>query len=210
MADAQEKYPTYTTAIGRLVYPHLNKPRDYKGNGQFAFDTGLVLTGEEAEKLAQFVDEQLEESARINKKKKTHEPPYLVNTDKDGNEIDGETRFKFKVQAVTKTKSGKLWHRDPVFIDSAGQTISEPPILGGGTEARIAFQVYHWANPAGAGVTLQPTQVQIVKLVEGTLDGVRPAFGAVEGGYVAPERQDDDGDDGEQPATGDAGSGRDF
>lgn len=196
--DSNDPFRNFVTPIGTLVFPALNEPRDYKGNQQFSYDTGLVLEGEDAEELAAFIDELGEEAKRIHKKPKVNPVvPYEVHTDKDGEEIPGQTKFKFKVAAVTKTKKGD-WDRKPAFFDATGTPIEPEPQIGGGTRARIGFQTYLWKNPTQVGVKLQPIAVQVVELVEG--GGHRKTasdlgFTPVEGGFVAPAAPPSGGDD---------------
>jgi hypothetical protein len=186
MAKQKRKIPTFTSPIGTLVYPFLIKARDYKGDEKFAYSTKLVLTGEEAAAFEKFVDEQLEIAKADHGTKKVANCPYDEHKDDDDNVIEGATAFKFKVAARTETKNG-TWDRRPAIFDSAGTPIVPLPRIGSGTQARVSFQVYRWKNPSGAGVTLQPVAVQVIRLVEfggNSRTADEYGFGAVEGGFV--------------------------
>lgn len=189
------------TPIGTLRYPHLEKARDFKGDGNFKYDCQLELEGAEAATMIQQVDELLAESGKTHKAARLHPAPYAQVQDQEGNAIPGKYRFRFKVNAKTETKSGDIWDRRPKLFDALGKPI-EPGIgIGNGTKARISFTPYAWKNPSGAGLTLQPTAVQIVELVEfkhGTAEQF--GFGQVEGGYA---KDDDAGqsDGGDAPAA---------
>jgi hypothetical protein len=196
MAKREEKYPTFTTVVGTLVYPHLNKARDFQGDEKFAYDTGFVLTGEAAADLEGKIDRWLEESAQLHKKRAL-KPPYDPHEDEDGNEVEGATRFKFKVTASTVTKKGKVWDRKPSIFDRYGNALPPEPYVGSGTTAQIAFQVYLWKNPSGAGVSLQPTAILVRDFV--AFDGSR---GAKSFGFEVEEQPEGTENEGSGSAVG--------
>jgi hypothetical protein len=220
MATREEKYPEYLTAVGTLVFPFLNRPRDYKNDGKFAYSTGLLLDGQDAADFEKLCDELVAESMQRNKTKKRAGVPYDPHTvkDEDGNEteVDGATVFKFRLPAVTKTKSGERWERKIAFLDCEGTPLSPPPLIGAGSKAAILFQVYHWKTPLGAGAQLQPKAIQIIELVEYVPGDNRSAeemgFKKHSGGYVAGDNRGDDAlpDEDSGPTDGDPESGADF
>lgn len=213
-------YPVYTTPVGTLVYPNLNVPRDFNGDGRFAYDTNLVLDGEEAEQLKDLVDAGREASEKKFKTGAQLKPcygPHIVKDSESGEEeeVPGALRFRFKVQAVTKTKKGREWDRQPELFDSKGSPVNpDKAIVGSGTKARIAFQLYPWKNPSGSGLTLQPMAVMIYDFVEGRTQrgGDAGAYGFEsdgEGSFSASSFDDDDGEPAGDGETG-AADGGDF
>lgn len=164
-SSRDEKYPTFVTDRLTLLYPFLQRPRDFEGDEKFHYDTQALAEGEIAAELEKFIDEQIEESCRQHKTKKKAAPPYFEHVDEDENPT-GKTCFKFKVSATVKTKKGE-WDRKPRIFDAVGNLLRDDSVLlGTGTEAQISFQVYHWKNKDGAGVSLQPKAVRVLKLVE--------------------------------------------
>jgi hypothetical protein len=195
--EKAEKYPTFTTEIGTLTYPHLNEARDYKGDGKFAYDCKFVLTGQAAADFEKQIDEWVEESCTEHGTKRKNAPPYDIALDENKEEIEGATAFKFKVKASVETRKG-TWDRRPTFFDSTGTPIVDVPLLGSGTKARINFTIYRWKNPNGASVSLQPKNVQIIELVEYVPRGqgeTPEGFGAIKDGFVAKAGAEGDGSD---------------
>lgn len=170
MPRKEEKYPTFTTPRGVLVYPHLNKARDYKQNKKFAYDTDFLLEGADAQELIRRVDELHEESVQEHGTRPA-DKPYKPHTDDDGGEIEGAFRFHFKVAAQVKTRSGEVWDRRPALFDRYGRPVTT--FVGGGSVAQIKFQAYKWNTGKECGVTLQPVAVMIFDLVE--FDGSKSA-----------------------------------
>ena len=220
MATKEEKYPEFTTVVGTLVFPYLNKARDYKDDGKFAYTTGLLLEGQDAANFEREVEALCLESCKRNKTTKRAVVPYGPATEKDENgdkiEVDGSIVFKFRLPAFTKMKSGEIWERKIAFFDSAGNPLSPPPLIGAGTRAAITFQVYYWKTPLGASAQLQPKGVFIVDLVEFEPGDNRTAeemgFKPITGGYVAGDNRGGDvpADDEGGSADGDPASGADF
>ena len=210
MSDRKEKYPSFVTPMVILQYPFLQNARDYKGNGNFAYDTAALLGGAEAAELEKFVNEQINEACAKFKSRKKTAPPFDVFLDEDGKETD-LTKFKFKVPAITITKRGN-WDRRPAILDQTGTPIPDGVLLGNGTKAQISFEVYQWSSPNGVGVTLQPKAIMVHELVEytGGSNGSAESFGfeTKEDGFTfgpgSPQESSADG----EPAP--AGDGTDF
>ena len=164
MAKTSKRYPTYTTPRGVLLFPHLNKPRDYKGNQKFAYDTSFILEGEEADALRKQVDELMDQSAREHANKLA-DPPYRQHTGENEHPVEGAFEFRFKISAEIKTKSGEIWHRKPAIFDRFGVPITDRHV-GSGTTAQIKYQAYFWNTGRECGVTLQPVALMVFDLIE--------------------------------------------
>lgn len=156
----------HCTPVGTLVWPHLNTPRQYQGQGDFAYDTCIDFEGKPGEEVAAWLKKY---ALDLGKRKgaKVSLSSVLVDAmakDDDGNtiELPGVTRVKFKVP--NKMTSTGLWERKPAFVDPAGNPIRPEPMVGGGTKAKIYFEVYEWKHKAG--MTLQPVAIMIHNLCE--------------------------------------------
>ena len=99
----------------------------------------------------------------------------------------------FKVDAEGKNKkTGETWDNTPPLVDATGAVIKgDRPKVGGGSKLAVAYQPYPWYGTSktvkGAGVSFRLKAAQIVELVEFG-NGAGGVFGAVEGGYEAPEQ----------------------
>jgi hypothetical protein len=173
----------YTTEEGTFVFPYLTKPRDYQGNEVFNYDTAFNLAGEAAASLMKLIDEQMK-TAQVLLKQKNRRPPYEPATDKDGAEIPGVTKFRFKLPASIETVKGK-WVRKPRLFDGQGNPITDPTFtFGTGSKGKIRFSVYKGLGGGGSGVRLEPLAVMVTERVE-------------QGGY-----SEEDVSFGEEDATG--------
>lgn len=186
--NTYDEGPKFCTPVGTLVWPHLNLPRQYEGEGKFSYDTGMDFSGPDGEHMATWVKAKAKEIGQKTGQRIKVDNILTEATEKneDGSvqTLEGVVRVKFKVANI-ETKKG-TWDRKPAFWDPQGTPITPEPMVGGGTQAQIFFTVYEWKT--GKGFTLQPRAVMIHKLVE----------------YVPRER----GDDFENVQTIGATSGR--
>lgn len=160
---------------GTLKFPHLVTPSEKFGN----FETGLVMTPEEAqpfmEKIEAIVDQGFatfvkENPAKAKRARKVL--PFSEEIDKEGNET-GNIEFKFRVKAVTETKSGKTWNNKVTLLDSKGKLVKGVDPWGG-TVAKVGIEMgdprFPYSNPAGVGVTIRLRLVQIIELRTAGMD----------------------------------------
>lgn len=215
MAKKKEKQKPITTPIGVLAFPHLEVPRDYKGDERFAYDTQLILDESEPG-VTDFIaginamwEEAVEGFRAAGKLKKSttvHSPKIAEVTDEEGNEVPGKVSVKFRVPATTETRDGDTWDRKPRIFDAAGQLVTEKLNIGSGTKARISFTVFPSVSNLGCYFTLQPVAVQVLELQKFSSSGGSSNpddFGfSAEDGFVAadaptPTVEDDAGDDDE-------------
>lgn len=159
----------YTTPVGKLVYPHLTKARDFQGNGKFAYDTQFLIEDAAAARdFAGFVAEQLEAS-KTKHGKPAAPAPYAFNE-------EGGLVVRFKVNAITETKNGS-WDRKPALFHRNGEPVEDGFMVGGGSVGQLSFTVYHWKTPSQCGVTLQPVAGIFDLLVEYQKGGSASDFG---------------------------------
>jgi hypothetical protein len=181
------KKETFVTPQGRLSYPFLTRARDYNRDGNFAYDTGLIVEGEDAAELVAMIDEFMKQ-AKKESKKPNGNPPYAPVVDAEGDPVPGKFLFKFRVRATWPDGAS----RQPKFVDADGNNVPKVNLrLGSGTLARIRFLPnLYGAKNKSSGVTLQPVAVQIIELVEyeGTAEGFEPV--KHKGGFKAESVKD--------------------
>lgn len=122
--------------------------------------------------------------------------PYEVLEDDEGN-ATGDIVFHYKQNATIKLKDGTTKHVKIGIQDSAGKDMHKPLFFGTELRTMFAYRAIKMVSTKQAGVRLDFSMVQVLKLGTG---GGNKGFGAVEGGYV------DDGDDGEDEGHATSGS----
>lgn len=159
---------TYRTPKGKLVFPYLNEPRQYKGQGKAAYDTDFDIEGEAGRQFEAFLEEYARAYAkRVGKRSISLESilkPATVGKGDKKEELDGVVRVHFKIANV-ETQRG-VWDRKPAFYHPDGSPFEEEPQLGGGTLAQIAFSIYEWEAGPNRGMSLQPEGLMIYEVVE--------------------------------------------
>ena len=149
-------------AIGKAIYPHLNKP-DVRFQKEGVYKVTLELSPDKAEELLKHIEDGVKEALKESNSKstKTANPPYKKN--EDGNY---EVNFKCKASGVTKT--GQAWTQKPKVFDSKGTPIAKDILVWGGTTMKVAYEVIPYSNNMlGSGVSLRLKAVQIHELVSG-------------------------------------------
>jgi len=204
----------FTSPTGAAVWPKLNEPDQYQENSTPNFNVKLALEGEEAEEFKLVVDEWVEQAVdeiMKEKKERNQKPlpksqqilgpnlPYMpeIITDDEGEETEtGRTLFKFKRNAVGKSRTGETFERKlPVF--DAGQP--PKPIfdeIWGGSTLRISYSPrYYYIPKMGCGVTLDMHAVQVLDLVgaEGNSNPSAFGFEGDEDGFVGTHDAPADG-----------------
>ena len=74
-------------------------------------------------------------------------------------------------------------------MDSAKKPWPHTQLIGNGSKVRIGYTVYAWSGPSGAGITLQPTHVQVIELIpyQSNEGPVGDPFEVEQVGYKLPE-----------------------
>lgn len=218
MADAKRKFEkVYIT--GTLVYPHINKVDDGK-YGKGFYNCNVRVSRADVSALLANLDamiaaKQAEVRADISEKILTAKGPKLASLKKQLTDIkvylpfkdevgeDGEPNGNiiFKSEMSPTKKDGTK--RKPVIVNAAGVELKNPPLVYGGTLARVcvALGSYYVEGNGALGVKMYLSGVQILKLVSSNSGST---FGAVEG-YDAIA----DGDDTETTTATEKTSGSD-
>lgn len=171
---AKETVTKHITPIGVAQYPHIMKP-DTKFDPYGTYRMRFILPAAEAEKYIQLIDEALEASLEKAKKEnkgkriKQADPPYQLELDPETEEETGNVIFTFKTRAGGERKDGSVWKFILPVFDAKGKRISDKALnVWSGSEVRVSFTIRPWyVASQGAGVKLDMSAVQIVKLVEG-------------------------------------------
>ena len=96
-----------------------------------------------------------------------------------------KTGVKFKVPCFTRKNGTRS--QGPVVFDSQREHWPSSNLSGNGSKVIIAFDIYAWKGPSGAGITLQPKMMQVIELVEysgGDSPEVDAVFEKIQGGYT--------------------------
>lgn len=222
MSDEQLRTPR-----GIFKWPRLRTPdTKYKDEGEYSVK--LVLSAEAAapliKKLQPFHDDAVargkEEWDKLPVKSRKKNP-FKVNDlyaevyDEETEEPTGDVEFNFKTRAsgVSK-KNNKAWNRKVPIFDAKGKPVPESVDPWGGSEGIIAFTFgSYFTATAGAGLSLRLEAVQVLKLVAGGGGASADSYGfeAQDGGYSAPEVDDeDDYEDSDDDADDNGADDEDF
>lgn len=161
------------------------------------------MSGAKAQKFKEEVDAQSQayfdeitaEMTAGEKKKWSIYYPYEVLEDDEGNPT-GDIVFHFKQNETIRLRDGTTKKVKIGIQDSAGKDMHKPLFPGTELRAMFAYRGIKMVSTKQAGIRLDFSMVQVLKL--GTGSGGGKGFGAVDGGYV------DDGDEGEAQASGGA------
>lgn len=161
----------FTTPLGTLSYPSLSKADNrFKELGEYK--ANLILPMETAkpliEKLSAIYQEHTGKAHPKKPDSSNRDAFYYIEKDSDTEEPTGNVVLKLKVANRMKKDGSGLWDRRPKLFDIGGQPINTNKInVGGGSTAKVAFEVYLWTTPAKVpGMSLQPVAVLIDNLVQ--------------------------------------------
>jgi hypothetical protein len=206
---AKTKAPIYQIK-GIAHYPRITKA-DTKYNEHGTYSANVILPLAEAkphiDALQVIAKPHMGKALPVRKNQL-----WYYEVDKETGEETGMVIFKIAVRnrEVTdkRTKEKSIWDRKPSLFDSKAVLIKRPPAIGGGSLIKVTAEVYFGKDKDGnPSINLQPTAVQLLKLVEYT-GNERSAsdYGLEaeeeEGGYVAGDDFEEVADDaeGETPA----------
>ena len=151
-----------TTPKGTAKFPWLNKA-DTKFDELGEYKVTLVMSKKDAAPFITAVEKAFKEYKATEKFKKSAPLPWGDEVDDQGNKT-GNVAIRLKTKNK-RNKDGDLWDRKPALFDAKGNKINVA--VGGGSVIKVATELYFWNNPStGIGVSLQPTAVQILELVE--------------------------------------------
>ncbi len=183
----------FTTPQGTAVWPHLNTPdRKFIGEGDpGVFKTDLRVPQEDCRELLEQMesvrDQWCEQEGYTNKAPL----PWKDELGPDGAPT-GNVLIRFKQKESIRVGSDIVPMRIRL-VDAAKNPVDAT--IGGGSTIRIAFNARGWNATSGYGITLHPTAVQVINLVEAS-GGANDLgdFDVEEGGFVASDEEGGDGD----------------
>ena len=229
MSDIIKKprLPKHLTPVGIAVYPRLKDPdfKFKKDHGEYSVKLRLpsvdalkiialadaVAEQEYRTKLAE-VDGKLDKKGKpieINKADPSFEVELDDNQKPTGNIIIG---FKMAGGYTDKKTAEKVKKTVPIF-DSVGQDITKKVDIWGGSLLRVSYELAPYFAEADkkAGVSFRLQAVQVVKLVtKGSGDASAYGFGAVDGGFSAPDEAEETAATPTEAPNGPAKAAKDF
>lgn len=202
---------------GIAVFPFLNKP-DTKFDSNGEYHTKVRIDSEAAEKLLekltaiQEAEMEIVKGKRKGKRTTAADLPLQPELDRETGEETGSYLLKVATNATYKSrKTGKIIQKVLPLVDARGKEMSNSIDIWGGSEIVAAYQARPWSNPKGeVGVKCYLEAVQVIQLSSSS-----PRFAPVEGGFEAPEVDDEEAEDIEDDLDVDAdddddGAGYDF
>jgi hypothetical protein len=191
---------------GILSYPWLNAV-DTKFNTSGEFKTGIIggvvlnqasIDAIDAE-LERYINSDDAKSKNNKKKPKLHGDALPYEVSEDGDTVTFRTKNKcYPTKDRTST-----WSRPVAFVSSTNEALGSVkvdegdivasdtvPAIGGGTKAILNCELTGWCVSGKAGVSLRPSAVKIITLVEGGGgDDGTDAFDDDEDDFDAPQAQ---------------------
>lgn len=199
------RYPRVVTPKGTAIFPRLNSPdTKFKAEGVYevklAFDPDTPGLDELRRRARAIVDaeyqrvvEKLTSDGKPGLAKKiTKSDPFKAEEDPQTGEATGRVFIKARMNAsgISK-KTGKPWTRRPDIFDARGNRLARPPLIGGGTELKLAVELapYYAAADKVVGCSFRLEAAQIIRLVSfGERDAGGYGFGAEEGDDLSDYR----------------------
>ena len=170
--------PTYINLPkGVARFPSLHRP-DTKFNELGVYKANVAVPLQEAE--AVMTKLQAIAKAELGKAlPKSDNSLWKMEIDDNGDET-GMVMFKASVKNIQR-KDGDIWDRKPKQYDTDLNIVNE--VIFGGSELIVNCEVRVWEFSGKKGISLQPRQVQIIKLVGPSSDNENP-FEKMDGGFV--------------------------
>ena len=161
----QKKAERFVSPKGTASYPHLTNP-DTKFNPDGEYKVSLIVAGDDASKVVNFLTEKhkaavaqvKKENAR--KRVKEGDLPIIEND-------DGTVTFKFKMKAKVIPKKGDPFEQKPALFDAKGKPLTGETKVGGGSTIKVCYEVVpYYTAIAGVGISLRLKAVQVIELKE--------------------------------------------
>lgn len=191
------------TPAGLGVYPAIDR-KDTKFDENGVWKADLAVPAVDAEPLIKKLQD-VYKSHTGKAAPRSSNSMFYNEIDKESGEETGRVIFKFRVKDRV-LKNGDPWDRQPKVFDAKGAKVSPVPAIGGGSEYKVQFEVYCWDTGAKTGVSLQPTDIQLLKLVERSSGDTCPFDEEPDAEYLAEDSSDDcpfDLDDDGEATSGD-------
>lgn len=161
----KKKTERFVSPKGIASYPYLTEP-DTKFNPDGDYKVSLIVAGDDANKIINFLTEQHKDAVakakkdNAGKRVKEGDLPFFEND-------DNTVTFKFKLKAKVTPKNGKPFEQKPALFDAKGKPLTSEPKIGGGSVIKVSYEVVpYYTAVAGAGVSLRLKAVQIIELKE--------------------------------------------
>ena len=159
------------------------EPNKFEPSKPATWSCELILDPKDTEHMAwmQQAEQHFVEAHGDNAKRSNH---WLsIAKDKDDPE---KACAKFKIPCFIRKDLTKS--PGPTVMDAGKQPWNPNTLIGNGSTVRIAYTVYGWSGPSGAGITMQPVYCQVLNLVEYAREGAAEAdpFSVVASGYKQP------------------------
>lgn len=133
---------------------------DFKFDSLGCYKCSLKLTGAEAKKAKSAIDDAMKKNMVEHEAARMAKPPYEVLKEEKALVI------RCKMKAKIKLKSGEMIEKKVNLYDAKAQRIEVPIGLAAGSIVNANCTLYKWnVASTGAGVTVQPTDLQILELV---------------------------------------------
>lgn len=188
----KKKAERFVSPKGTASYPHLTHP-DTKFNPDGEYKVSLIVAGDDASKVVNFLTEKhkaavaqvKKENAR--KRVKEGDLPIIENA-------DGTVTFKFKMKAKVTPKKGDPFEQKPALFDAKGKPLTGETKIGGGSVIKVCYEVVpYYTAIAGAGISLRLKAVQVLELKEYSGGGDAESYGfGEEEGFEAGEAGEGD------------------
>lgn len=195
---AKKEY--HLTPRGTAIYPHLNAPDfKFKKEGEFksklAFDAKdpnvpafrKLLEDARDAKFQEEYDRLVAEKKLARAKELKKDDVLKAEVDEETGEETGRLIVSVSMKHNITGKDGKTYKLTPTYYSGKGETLKNPPRIGGGSTLRCQVELYAYLNDTSktVGVSLRLASVQIIKLVSG---GSRSAADA---GFEVEDDADD-------------------
>lgn len=167
MATNFKQLTQVTTKEGIAMYPHLRSTEVYEGIDSGKYTIGLRFEDEkDAQELINKIDmewERATNSAELQGKRfAKNSYPSLGYRENE----EGETVFKFKTNAVIKTKTGDSFEATVAIFDKYGKVMDKDVEVGHGSKVRVCFKMRpFYASSSIYGVQLLIKAVQVIEYV---------------------------------------------
>jgi len=182
----------FTSPRGFAVWPHLNTPdRKFIGEGDpGVFKTDLRVKKEEVQALLNELEGARDQWMEQEGYTQRAPLPWKDEMDDQG-QPTGNVLMRFKQKETIRSGSDIIPMR--IRLVGADKKPCEANIVSG-SEIRIAFNARGWNATSGYGITLHPSAVQVLNLIEAPETSDLGDFDVEEGGFVASDEAGGDGD----------------
>lgn len=198
MADKKQKREILTSPKGIAVYPHLNKPDEYKGKKRYK--VMLRVSEEDFAGLKRRIDEAVDNAwdALISqvkpaaRKQFSKHYPYEEEYD-DNEEPTGNYLVKFTKNAEFEDKKGNIVETTLPLLDAKRKPMTKA--VWGGSTIKVAFFVFQYKNDSAKdiGISLKMQAVQVIELVSSGGAGAAAGYFEDEEGYEVDDATDANG-----------------